>query len=215
MFNNNYIGLLAVLLTLSATYLFVFFWNKKFRSLRLNLGIKPNSNKNLRVVLIIILTIFLFYLDFLRDYVFHNLTWRMNYLYQIENGGSPDKYFDATDSLMKKILGETKSETIYWLKYLASGIFILIYFFLSHLILRLVYPSNNTFPYTLLLYGLGTLSMGIVFSFYFFEWSHDTKLNLYLISMEIGHFLESSLPTLLSILGFKIYLSSQELKPNE
>lgn len=139
----------------------------------------------------------------------------MDYTYLIEQGGSPDKYVDGTDSWMKAFLGDASSSTIYWLKYLASAIFILIYAFISHVVMRLTYPEYNSFPYTILLYGLGTLMMGIVFSFYFFTWPHNTKLNFYLISMEIGHFLESSLPTLLTILGFKIYLTTQEAKPNE
>jgi hypothetical protein len=139
----------------------------------------------------------------------------MDYQYLIEKGGSPDKYFDQTDSWMKSVLGDASSTTIYKLKYWASGFFIFIYWLISHTILKLTYPKHNTFPYILLIYGLGTLMMGLVFAFYFFEWSHDTKLNFYLIAMEIGHFLESSLPTLLSILGFKIYLSSQQTEPNE
>ncbi|CAG5079683.1 hypothetical protein [Parvicella tangerina] len=215
MLHNNYIGIIAVLLVGAITYLFIVFWNKRLRDASLNLGISSDHNKITRIILTCILIVFLFYLDFVRDYVFHNLSWRMDYQYLIEQGGSPDKYVDPTDSWMKAILGNASSNTIYLLKYVSSGIFILLYGFLSHLILRLIYPSNNTLPYTILLYGLGTLSMGLVFSCYFFQWSHDTKLNFYLIAMEIGHFLESSLPTLLSILGFKIYLSSQELKPNE
>ncbi|MCB9188204.1 MAG: hypothetical protein H6599_02870 [Flavobacteriales bacterium] len=172
-------------------------------------------NRKFQIVLIIAIIGFLFYLDFLRDYVFKNLDWRMDFQYHMEQGGSPDKYVDGTDSWMKSVLGEASSNTIYLLKYMASGIFIVIYTFISHLIMRLAYPDQNTFPFTFLLYGLGTLSMLLVFGFYFFEWSIQTKAKFYLTSMEIGHFLESSLPTLLMLLGFKIYLSSQEVKPNE
>lgn len=215
MFHNNLNGILALCIVILLSYGFILLWGKKLSSFRFDLGINNSINTNLRFVLIITLVILLFYLDFVRDYVFKNLDWRMGFQYQMENGGSPDKYVDATDSWMKALLGDTSSNTIYKLKYLASAIFILIYAFVSHVILRLVYPANNALPYILLIYGLGTLTMGLVFSFYFFTWPHDTKLKFYLTAMEIGHFLESSLPTLLSILGFKIYLTTQEAKPNE
>ncbi len=215
MFHNNYIGLIAVLLVGALSYVFVAVWNKKIKSLRLDLGIKPSINRNVRIALLILLIGFIFYLDFLRIYVFQNLTFRMEYQYLIEQGGSPDKYIDGTDSWMKSFLGDASSNAIYKLKYVASALFLLTYGFISILILKLVYPSHNTFPYTLLLYGLGILAMSFVFGFYFFEWSVSMKNKIYLVAMEIGHFLESSLPTLLSILGFKIYLSSHELKSNE
>lgn len=215
MFHNNYIGLISLLITISLTYGFFLLWNKKLKSTQLNLGIDRITKKEIQIALLVILLAFLFYLDFLRDYVFHNLSWRMDYQYIMEQGGSPEKYADNTDSWMVSLLGDTSSNTIYKLKYAASAFFIIIYAFVSHTILKLTYPKHNTFPYTLLIYSFGVLSMGLVFSFYFFTWPHEAKLQIYLIVMEIGHFLESSLPTLLSILGFKIYLSSQQVKPNE
>lgn len=213
MFHNNYIGLLAALLCLSLLFYFLKTWNKKLQNKRFDLGVKPTIKKGVRWSFLILALCLLLYMDFLRDYVFHNLSYRMNYLYLIENGGSPDKYMDYTDSLMLKILGDANSSLIYGLKYFFSFIFIIIYFLLTQLIIKLVYPAQNTFPFTSLLYGCGALLAGIVFSGYFFTWSHDVKLNFYLISMEIGHFLESSLPALLCILGFKIYQEYQT--PNE
>lgn len=215
MFHNNFIGFIVILLSTSFCYGFIVLWNRKLKFLKIDLGISKNPNKWIRVFGLILTLLFLFYLDFIRDYVFKNLNWRMDFMYHMEQGGSPEKYVDGTDSWAKSILGETSSHTLYQLKYLVSGVFILIYAFVTHLAMRWVYPKFNTLPYTILLYGLGLLMMGLVFSFYFFTWPHDTKLNFYLISMEIGHFLESSLPTLLSILGFKIYLSTQETKSNE
>lgn len=215
MFHSNFIGIVALLLSISLCYGFIVLWNRKLKSVSINLGITESPNKWIRIFGLTLTLLLLFYLDFIRDYAFKNLNWRMDFMYHMEQGGSPEKYVDGTDSWAKAILGDTSSQTLYKLKYIISGIFILIYAFIAHLTMRWVYPKFNTLPYTLLLYGLGVLMMGLVFSFYFFTWSHDTKLNFYLISMEIGHFLESSLPTLLSILGFKIYLSTQETKSNE
>lgn len=215
MFHSNFIGTASLLIVGASIYGFILLWIKRLKSAYPRLGISEGINKTVRIVFIILLLGLLFYLDFLRDYVFKNLTWRMDFQYQMEQGGSPEKYFDGTDSWMKAILGNTSSGTIYILKYIASAVFIMIYFLLTQFILRLAYPAYNTFPYPLLLYVLGTLSMGLIFSFYFFQWSIEIKTKFYLIAMEIGHFLESSLPALLSILGFKIYLSSQENKSNE
>ena len=42
-----------------------------------------------------------------------------------------------------------------------------VYFLMSQLILKLAYYKFYTLPFTSLLYGLGTFSMTLVFSFYF------------------------------------------------
>lgn len=214
MFNNNFIGFILLALSIVSIYGFIIWWNLKLKDLSFNLGINRIS-KTIQVVAIIVLISTLFYMDFIRDYVFHNLTYRMNYLDLIEHGGSPDKYEDYTDSLMLKILGNSNSIKIYYLKYAMSVVFVLTYYLLSFFVLKVIYPSKNAFPFITLFYGLGSLAALFVFSGYFFTWPHDTKINFYLISMEIGHFLESSLPTLLSILGFKIYLSYQMSNSSE
>jgi hypothetical protein len=133
----------------------------------------------------------------------------MNYVDVISKGGSPDKYFDPTDSLMQKILDGFNATHIYYIKFIATIVILGVYFLICQTVLKLIYIKNNTFVFTSLLYGSGFLTMMLVFSFYFFTFPNEVKYNFYLIAMEIGHFLESSLPTLLLILSYKIYLSSQ------
>jgi len=139
----------------------------------------------------------------------------MQYIGQIEKGGSPDKYFDPTDSMMVSLLEGLSSYQIYYLKFFATLTMLLVYFLVCQLILKLVYIQHRTLKFTTLLYGTGYLSMMLVFSFYFFTFPQEIKTNFYLISMEIGHFLESSLPTLLLLLSFNIYLSSKNVNQIE
>ncbi len=218
MFHNNWVGILAIIITLGCGYLFFYFWINKIWKTKNNVTNKKVTfleNKPLRILLIILSLLFLFYLDFLRDYIFKNLTYRMNYIDVISNGGSTDKYFDPTDSLMQKILEGYTAQQIYYLKFLSTFLILGVYFLACQTILKLIYYKNNTFVFTSLLYGSGFLLMMFVFSFYFFTFPNEIKYNFYLISMEIGHFLESSLPTLLLILSYKIYLSSQNINQIE
>jgi hypothetical protein len=218
MFHNNWIGIVAVIISLGCGFLFYYFWVHKIWSKRNIVSQKRISlfkNKFFRILLIVLSLSFLFYLDFLRDYLFKNLTYRMNYIDVISNGGSTDKYFDPTDSLMQKILNGFTAQQIYYLKFLSTFLTLGLYFLTCQIILKLIYLRNNTLVFTSLLYGTGFLLMMFVFSFYFFTSPNEIKYNFYLISMEIGHFLESSLPTLLLILSYKIYLSSQNFNQIE
>ncbi len=218
MFHNNWIGIVAVIISLGCGFLFYYFWVHKIWSKRNLVSQKSISlfkNKFFRILLIVLSLSFLFYLDFLRDYLFKNLTFRMNYIDVISNGGSKDKYFDPTDSLMQKILEGYTAQQIYYLKFLSTFLILGVYFIACQTILKLIYYKNKTFVFTSLLYGSGFLLMMFVFSFYFFTFPNEIKYNFYLISMEIGHFLESSLPTLLLILSYKIYLSSQNINQIE
>lgn len=218
MFHNNWIGIVAVIISLGCGFLFYYFWVHKIwsnRNLVSQKSISLFKNKFVRISCIILSLLFLFYLDFLRDYLFKNLTFRMNYVDVISKGGSTDKYFDPTDSLMQKILNGFTAQQIYYLKFLSTFLTLGLYFLTCQIILKLIYIKNNTFVFTSLLYGTGFLLMMFVFSFYFFTFPKEIKYNFYLISMEIGHFLESSLPTLLLILSYKIYLSSQNFNQIE
>jgi len=133
----------------------------------------------------------------------------------MEKGGAVDKYFDPTDSLMVSIFENFSSYQLYYYKIVFSLVFLFIYFLLCQIILKLTYIQHRTLKFTSLLYGTGYLFMMLVFSFYFFTFPTEIKTNFYLISMELGHFLESSLPTLLLLLSFKIYLRYQNINQIE
>lgn len=217
MFNNNLIGILALLISSALGFAFFWFWKIKIwkNNSPAKLFLNLKDYKKTQVILITILLFFLFYLDFIRDYIFKNLTFRMNFIGLMEKGGSPDKYLDPTDSLMVSLLEGLSSYQIYYLKFLATFLMLFVYFVVCQLILKLIYLKHRTLKFTSLLYGTGIFFMMFVFSFYFFTLPPVIKNNFYLISMEIGHFLESSLPTLLLLLSFKIYLSSQNFNQIE
>ncbi len=217
MFNNNLIGILALLISCALGFAFFWFWKTKIwkNNSPAKLFLNLKDYKKTQVILITILLFFLFYLDFIRDYIFKNLTFRMNFIGLMEKGGSPDKYLDPTDSLMVSLLEGLSSYQIYYLKFLATFLMLFVYFVVCQLILKLIYLKHRTLKFTSLLYGTGIFFMMFVFSFYFFTLPPVIKNNFYLISMEIGHFLESSLPTLLLLLSFKIYLSSQNFNQIE
>lgn len=218
MFNNNLVGILAILITIAFGFFFLKIWKSKLwnnDTPSTVFSFLLNFNKVFYYSLITISLSFLFYLDFIRDYIFKNLTYRMQYIEQMEKGGSPDKYLDPTDSMMASLLEGLSSYQIYYLKFAATIAMLLVYFIVCQFILKIVYLKHRTLKFTALLYGTGYFFMMLIFSFYFFTFPQEIKSNFYLISMEIGHFLESSLPTLLLLLSFKIYLSSQNLNQIE
>ena len=218
MFNSNLIGILAVFLTTLSIIAFYKFWLRKIwtKNDQPTFLIKTFENKKIfKWVVLIISFLSLFYMDFIRDYVFKNLTYRMNYIEIIEKGGSLDKYFDSTDSFMVLVFGNFSSYQLYYFKIVFTVVFLIVYFLICQFILKIAYLKHRTLKFSLLLYGTGFLLMLVVFSFYFFTFPPDIKNNFYLISMELGHFLESSLPTLLLLLSFKIYLSSQNFNQIE
>lgn len=218
MFNNNLVGLVAILISVASGMIFYRIWKSKLW----NNNTQPSffsfldkTHKSIQYLIITVSLLFLFYLDFIRDYIFKNLTFRMQFIEQIEKGGSPDRYLDPTDSLMVSLLDGLSSYQIYYFKFIATVSMLLIYFITCQFILKVTYFKHRTLKFTSLLYGIGYLLMMFVFSFYFFTFPQEIKTNFYLISMEIGHFLESSLPTLLLLLSFKIYLSSQNINQIE
>lgn len=111
--------------------------------------------------LLLILLVVLFWMDFARDYTFKNLNWQMTYLYAIENGGVG--LYNYTDSFMERILGSASSETVYYLKYVMTLTFSLVYFTLTTLILKLIFNNQRIVPFTFLFYALSFCLMSLVF----------------------------------------------------
>jgi hypothetical protein len=157
----------------------------------------------------IILLIVIFWMDFARDYTFKNLNMQMNFMYAFESGQIG--LYNYTDSFMEKLLGNTSWKGIYYLKFIMTCVFTLLYFSLTSLFLILLFPNQRIMPYTFLFYAVSFCSMGLFFVFNSFPFSFETANNFYLISMEVGHLIQSSLPTLLFIILFKIQPKIQVL----
>jgi hypothetical protein len=129
----------------------------------------------------------------------------MDYTERVLVSENPNELVNYADRNFIKLLGNLTTNQAYLYKYLFFGLFTLVYFTICSVVIKLAYPAINTFKFTSFLYGIGTSVILLIFSFYFFPWQQDTKDNFFDISMEIGHFFQSSLPTLLLLVSFKIY----------
>jgi len=160
--------------------------------------------KTTRYLIIITGLILLFYLDFVRDYVFKNIGFQIYYLNHISNSGvaSIENY---TDSFIEQFLYDYSIVQLGNLKWLFTGFFILLFGVLGALINSLFHQTKRVFIYFSLLYSLLFLSsIAIYFSMKLTN-SYSYQAKAYLMSMEIAHFLQSSLPTLLFLVSFKLY----------
>jgi hypothetical protein len=196
---------LLLYLTITAGILVVLFTKVSF--LKFNVETSKNNSKHviakpIRWVIAIIILLVIFWMDFARDYTFKNLNMQMNFMYAIENG--QEGLYNYTDSLMENILGNASSTTIYYLKFTMTCVFTVLYFSLTTIFLKLLFPNQRILPYTFLFYSVTFCSMGLFFVFNSFPFSYETSTNFYLISMEVGHLMQSSLPTLLFVVLFEM-----------
>jgi hypothetical protein len=172
--------------------------------------LSPVKNRTIQLILAIGILMVLFFLDFTRDYLFKNINMQINYMYYFELG-QWDR-FNYTDSSMEKLLDGLSANTLYYLKYLLTLILTILYAIICWLFLRFTYPTLNSVPYVRLFYGISFWLLCTFFIFAMYPFGYELKHNLYLISMEIGHFIQSSLPPLLLVLVLKM---TNQLKPQK
>jgi hypothetical protein len=203
-YNSWFSGIIALLSAFSFSFVFLVIWNSIFR-IESKKTIKFEIHKKLSSFLVGLLLFALFYCDFLREYLFINLQTQMGYAERIINSETPQEFINYTDGNFIKVFGSLTADQAYLYKYIFFGTFTLLYFIICSTIMKLAYPNFNTTKFTSFLYGIGVCVILLIFSLYFFPWHIDTKTGFYFISMEIGHFFQSSLPTLLLLVSFKIY----------
>jgi hypothetical protein len=167
------------------------------------------KNRTVLIFLALCVLSLLFFMDFIRDYIFKNINMQINYMYYIEQG-QLDR-FNYTDSWMEWLLEGISSTVLYYIKYALTAILTVVYAVLCWLFLRFSSPTFNTVPYVRLFYGTLFWLLCLAFIFAMYPFGYELKHNLYLISMEIGHFIQSSLPPLLLFLVLKL---SQQLPTN-
>ena len=168
-------------------------------------------NKTLKIFALIFLVSFLFYSDFIRDYVFKNLQYQIHYLslFNAEGNAMAENY---TDSWMEKLLeGKSITELIN-LKWLFTLAFTFYFLLFSILIPIIVYNKKRIVKYAAVLYGTIFFSALIIYGLRFIYSDYNWQENTYLISLGLMHFLQSSLPALLLVLGFKLHLSFNDEK---
>jgi len=166
-------------------------------------------NKTLKILLLIIFGITLFYSDFIRDYVFKNIEYQIHYLNHFSADGFP-MVENYTDSWMEKLLEGKPITTLSNLKWLFTFLFSGYFLMFSILIPYILYSNKVIIKYALILYGIIFTSASIIYVLRFLSSDYNWQENTYLISLGLMHFLQSSLPTLLLVLAFKLHLSFKE-----
>lgn len=157
-----------------------------------------------RYLIIIFGLILLFYLDFVRDYVFKNIGFQIYYLNHLSSSGvaSIENY---TDSFIEQFFNDYSIKQLNNLKWFFTAFFILLFGALGALINNLFHKTKKVFIYFLLLYSFLFLSSIVIYFSMKLTNSYSYQAKAYLMSMEIAHFLQSSLPTLLFLVSFKLY----------
>ncbi len=156
-----------------------------------------------KLILIFTLIISSLFFDFFRDYVFQNINFQIHYLSHFRNGISTT--FNMTDSRMLSCINHLSIPELEKMKWVFSLLFIctfqLITIFLSENIFQkkgLIFFFPITFIlscFSLLAYYFSTISDSLNHSYSF-----------YYISIEISHFLQSSLIVISMLMIFKVYL---------
>lgn len=163
-------------------------------------------NKIIRIIIIILFLFILFGLDFLRDFVFKNLDLQMFYVNHLDENGN-SSVINYTHSFMEKLLNGYSDYQIYYLKWGFTILFTAVFFSVGSIFLKFLYPKKAVLFFLYLYLTLFVLA-SIIYSINFITYN----MTSYLISLEIMHFLQSSIATLFMILAFKIYQKSQAIR---
>lgn len=162
-------------------------------------------NKKFKIFILIALGCALFYSDFIRDYIFKNIEYQIHYLSHFSSEGIP-MVENYTDSWMEKTLAGIPINIIGNLKWWFTFVFTIYFYGFSILIPYIIYGKKVIIKYASFLYGIVFTSAIIIYSLRFISTDYDWQKNTYLISLGLAHFLQSSLPTLLLVLSFKLHL---------
>lgn len=145
----------------------------------------------------------IFYLDFVRDYVFKNIGFQIYYL-QHTNPEGVSSIENYTDSFMENILTDYSISNLVNLKWVFTLVFSTLFGLLGAFINGIFYGTKKVAFYFIILYAILFLTSLLIYSINYIDVNYVLKQNSYLISMEIVHFLQSSLPTLLFIVSYKL-----------
>tara|TARA_B100000963_G_C22249214_1_gene503457 strand:+ start:97 stop:597 length:501 start_codon:yes stop_codon:yes gene_type:complete len=147
-------------------------------------------------------------IEFLRDYCFININLQIEYL---ENLESNLDVFNFTDSKILYFLKSLSIKSIINLKWILSLIFILFYFLIGLAFSYLSFDSKNNKQF-LKLFSFGGL-MIVFISLVIFAFgklfSLENQMNFYYVSLELSHFVQSSLYPICFLL---IFYANNKLK---
>jgi hypothetical protein len=149
----------------------------------------------------LVLILIAFFFEYLRDYCFININFYIEFLEKSNNGLN---VFNYTDSLVLNFIKNLKISSLIKLKWIMSLVFILMYSVLGILFSKWNFSDKEHERFLkLYLYG----GMGIlILSFAIFSLSKllniENQYNFYFVSLELSHFVQSSLYPLSFILIF-------------
>lgn len=166
-------------------------------------------NKLFKYLILALSLILLFYLDFVRDYIFKNIGFQIYYLNHLSPSGVSgiDNY---TDSFIERFIKDYSIPQLTNLKWFFTAIFCLIFGTLGALINSFFHQTKKVFLYFIILYTLLFVSSLLIYATINLTDSYTFKTKAYLISMEIAHFLQSSLPTLFFLVSYQFYEKSKD-----
>lgn len=152
----------------------------------------------------LLLISFAILIEFLRDYCFINLNLYIEYL---ENLGNGYEVYNHTDSLIILILGNFKLKTLVIIKWILSLVFCLAFFELGILFSKFNFDLENhkKFLKSYTLSGLILLLTSLIIYLIGRFLTIENEFNFYFVSMEISHFIQSSLYPISFILIFWAY----------
>lgn len=161
-------------------------------------------NKLLKYGILAIGICLLFYLDFIRDYIFKNIGFQIFYLQHLSAEGfsSVENY---TDSFLEKYIKNYSIKDLTSLKWASTVFFSILFGVVGATINGFFYQTKKVSIYFLLLYALIFVSSFIIYLGIYLSDSFVFQNKAYLISMELAHFIQSSLPTLLFLVSFNLY----------
>ena len=161
--------------------------------------------KKFKYILIILTVIFL---EFFRDYCFININLQIEYLENIANNLA---VFNYTDSYVFIILKSMSIKSINNLKWILSLLFITCYFLIG-LVFSSLFFNSKTHKKFLKIFSCGGILM-IFFSLFIFAFgklfSFENQMNFYYVSLELSHFVQSSLYPISFLL---IFYANNKLK---
>ena len=141
------------------------------------------------------------FLEFLRDYCFINLNLYIDYLENIKNGLN---VFNYTDSLLMILFKGIKNSNLYFLKWVLS-----LFFAFNFIGLGLLFSKVNFRPKhhnKFLNYFLSSGLIILLISFIIYHTGNflkiENRVNFYNVSLELSHFIQSSLFLIIYILMF-------------
>ena len=156
--------------------------------------------KNLVLILIAI------FFEYLRDYIFININFYIEFL---EKSNNDFEVFNYTDSIIFKIVENLKINSLMKIKWGISLIFVLIFTALGIQFSKWNF-NNINYKRFLKLYLLGGIGI-LILSFIIFSLGKllntENEYNFYFVSLELSHFVQSSLYPISFVLIFWSYNS--------